>query len=102
MSEEILGFISRFTDKGRSEQVVAAFTGGCCYWFARVLCERFAAFSPALVYDPVMNHFGAEIRGLVYDITGDVTDLYTWTPWERVTDPLLRSRIVDNCVMFRR
>lgn len=75
---EILRFIERF--KG-SEDV---FLHGCCYWFARILWERFHSqvYSATIVYESVEGHFLTEIRTDFYakprffDIRGDVTDLY--------------------------
>jgi len=102
MKEEVFGFISRFTNNGKFQQVITAFTCGCCYWFAQILCERFAQYSPVLVYDEVMNHFATEICGRVYDISGDVTDQFDWSPWEDLNDSSLRKRIIRDCVMFKK
>ena len=35
--EEILNFIKRFQNEG----TIKAFTEGCCYWFAKILDDRF-------------------------------------------------------------
>lgn len=67
---EILKFIDRFRG---SESV---FLRGCCYWFARILSERFLDYRPVILHDPVQGHFVTRIGGNLYDVRGDVTDLY--------------------------
>lgn len=98
----IMTFIGRFTDNGRREEVIDCFMNGCCYWFARMLSERFRLCSPILMYAPVENHFGTEIFGRVYDITGDVTDKYEWMQWMlyRDMEPGQRKLIREHCIMF--
>ena len=64
-SKPVLAFIDRFA-KGRPE-VVECFTQGCCYWFALVLSARFGG---RIMYDQTVGHFGCELDGVVYDITG--------------------------------
>lgn len=101
MQNEVFRFIDRFTNRGKLEQVIEAFTCGCCYWFARILEERFKqVIGTEIVYDAVMNHFATRIAGRVYDITGDVTDAYRWEPWSDFSDESQRKRIVRDCVMF--
>ena len=100
LHKEVLEFISRFTLDGKYDQVIEAFTCGCCYWFAFILCTR---FMPAkLMYDEVANHFAAEIDGVPYDITGDITGKYDMKPWIDIDDELLRSRIIWDCILFER
>jgi hypothetical protein len=100
----VLRFIERFTNSGTKEEVIDIFTNGCCYWFAKILFERFADsdFSTHVVYDEVANHFGCYIDGAVYDITGDITDKYTWRSWYDVnhTDKLHAERISRDCIYF--
>lgn len=98
--EEVLGFISRFTAKGRFDQVITAFSCGCCYWFAKILLQRFTSKPGTLMYDQTINHFGTKIAGRVYDITGDVTDRYNWMPWDDLRDTALKQRIVRDCINF--
>jgi len=99
---EVLGFISRFTSGGRKQEVIEAFTCGCCYWFAAVLAARFQSYSPEIVYDEIINHFGTRISGRVYDITGDITDQYDWVNWCSFADALQKERIIRDCIMFER
>ena len=92
--DEIRGFIERFN--GAKD----TFLHGCCYWFARILYERFKdrgiqeRCCSFILYEPVEGHFlfgvcrwdvwmsrvrhdvkaGEELK--VYDVRGDVTELY--------------------------
>lgn len=91
-------FIHRFHC---AKDVDTVFTNGCCYWFAKILYERFHMTRGAdIMYDEVANHFGTQIDGRVFDITGDVTWEYSWKPWSSIGDELLRARIVRDCIMF--
>lgn len=101
MREHVLSFIDRFTFGGKREQVIEAFTCGCCYWFARILYERFRLYGASeIVYDQVENHFGCKVCGRVYDICGDVTEKYYWDLWPIQEDPSLTNRILRDCVDF--
>ena len=101
MKEKVIDFINRFTDNGRKKEVIDTFTNGCCYWFSRILLERFdGAYIAALVYDEVINHFGVEINGEVYDVTGVVTDKYHWIKWSNLSDDILKRRIIRDCINF--
>lgn len=102
VQDSILRFIARFTDNGKREQVAECFTQGCCYWFAWCLAERFRVWGPKLVYAESPGHFGAMILGRVYDITGDVTGTYPWTPWDELQErePKVGSRIIHGCIEF--
>lgn len=93
---EIQGFISRFH---LSQSVDEVFTRGCCYWFAFILCQRFAGRS-RLMYDQIDNHFMAEIDGRLYDITGDITGKYDAEPWDGLEDEFLKQRIERDCILF--
>ena len=95
MNEDVINsFICRFL--GDASDV---FTRGCCYWFAVILSQRFAACNAKIVYDQVSNHFGTRVFGKVFDITGDVTDKFSWEDWP-VDDALLFERIKRDCIMF--
>lgn len=100
MKDEVLCFLSRFTNNGQFQQVTDAFTCGCCYWLAYILAERFNTDDATIMYDEVMNHFGTMIEGVVYDVTGDVTGFYDWRPWNELEDDILKSRIIRDCINF--
>lgn len=94
---DIQRFLNRFHT---SDDINTVFTNGCCYWFAVVLFGRFIRNGAEIMYDSVANHFGTKIDDRIYDITGDVTDKYSWKPWADVDDPLLRQRITRDCILF--
>lgn len=96
-TEDVLRFISRFTDNGKRSEVLETFKYGCCYWFAQVLCERFKA---KMMYDPVQNHFAAAIDDRLYDISGDVTDDMNAVVWNDYDDEPHKQRIIKYCVDF--
>lgn len=100
-------FIHRFTQGGKNKGIIETFTCGCCFWFAFILHERF--YDPnawnqdlEIMYDQIENHFGCRIDGIVYDITGDVTEKYKWETWISLIneDELLAERIIRDCVEF--
>lgn len=99
---DVLGFIGRFSTNGYGyrQEVIECFTRGCCYWFAAILNTRFSHEKPLVMIDYVANHFGCEIGGRVYDITGDVTGQYDWMPWNKCNDPHLIKRIYEDCINF--
>lgn len=95
---DVSAFMQRFHS---SENINEVFSCGCCYWFAKILFDRFSMTHGAIImYDEVANHFGTKIDDVVYDITGDVTSEYQWKPWSDVSDSLLRARIIRDCIMF--
>lgn len=99
MKDKVLEFIKLF-DK---QDVIDVFSNGCCYWFARILKERFYKeydSDPIIMYDPLINHFGTEIDDKVYDVTGDVTDKYNWVNAVEYLneDEILAERIVRDCI----
>ena len=94
--QTIQRFIDRFTSSGHNEEVINAFTNGCCYWFARILASRFGG---TVVYHPVDNHFAAEIGGKIYDITGNIGH-DGFLPWNQYSDSAHRARIIRDCILF--
>lgn len=91
----ILDFIRQFRDLGAEN----CFSNGMCYWFADILRSRFMNEHCHIMYDQVANHFGCEINGTVYDITG-VASAYDWEPWYTTVynDPKLAERIKRDCI----
>lgn len=90
-----LQFIKLF----QKQETIEIFTNGLCYWFAFLLKGRFP--DGEIMYDEVANHFGCAIAGRVYDITGDITDSYSWESWGdyHLREPLNGARIVRDCVL---
>lgn len=104
MHDKVMKFINGFTDNGKRQGVIKCFTEGHCYWFAHILFERFGKYEfvePFIMYDDVSGHFGCRICGHVYDITGDVSDSYTWGLWrtyERL-EPKHATTIRKCCIL---
>ena len=89
---KILSFISRFHG---SEDV---FLHGCCYWFARILFERFSAAEVnEIKYEPVEGHFVTKIGNRFYDVRGDVTEMYRGKPMYD-----MRELVIEDTNMYRR
>lgn len=94
----IQSFIKQFSSYSNP---IECFTCGMCYWFAHILYHRFQhEKSVAIMYDPIMNHFGCKIDQEVYDITGIVSNEYDWYPWNEYAsqDPAHTARIYRDCI----
>lgn len=109
----VLDFIDQFRNPG----TVDVFTHGCCYWFARILEQRFAfrgGYEATLYYNPVLNHFACGVswrvpaEGLedvwrleLFDITGRLAGGKDWVPWQsyRADDPLDSDRVKHDCIL---
>lgn len=95
---EVLDFISHF--KG-SENM---FLHGCCYWFAKILYDRFSSdekwlgWKIDIRYEPVEGHFVAcfynksSRSSKYFDIRGDVTSVYADKELEQVE----KLRVYDH------
>ena len=101
--EEVLNFIKRFQNEG----TIKTFTQGCCFWFAKILDERFNFDSSEnrIYYNPIDNHFSTMINMHLYDITGDLGDIREVEGWERWydfmgKDDLVTERIFKDCINF--
>lgn len=96
--ELILDFCKQYRDLGAEK----CFSNGMCYWFTRILTERFPDWGPTTQYDPVENHFVVSFydTGRTYDVTGDVTDKYNLTDWSlyRMGDAKHTKRIWRDCI----
>lgn len=94
--KEILKFISRFED-GRD-----MFLHGCCYWFAKILHDRFLYDDKTeIMYDRISNHFATLINGRLYDASGEISKS-GFTPWADMfnEDQYEWKRIIRDCVRF--
>lgn len=99
--KEILHFIRHFTEHG--EQVKDCFLYGNCYWFARILAQR---FNGTVYYNPAENHFACSIKHRLYDISGYIlnrdeqSDTNQWIPWRLYPciDSAHAKRIHRDCI----
>lgn len=98
VKSEVLSFIEIFK---RYPETVDLFTNCACYWFAKILHERFP--SSYIVYNPVDIHFATCINGDVYDITGilETTEYCPWFDWEEYKGwSLDADEIERTCVLM--
>lgn len=95
---EILNFIKKFQNEGTIE----TFTQGCCYWFARILCERFdmELYNTMIMYNNIDGHFAAKINGRLYDITGELNESSDWKTWDefRENEPVYAKTVIRDCI----
>ena len=68
----IIKFISKFKSYN-PEAVEYIFTNGFCYYFSIILQERFGG---EILYDQIEGHFLLLYKDNLYDIKGNVTNLY--------------------------
>lgn len=98
IKKEVLDFISKFQNDG----TIKIFTEGCCYWFAKILCERFKMpnYKTDLMYNQVSGHFAAIIDGNMYDITGEIPSSDEWTLWDtwRKEEPVYGKTVIRDCI----
>ena len=105
LASTVKQFIGKFSEYGND--VIRCFTQDNCYWFAKILCERFSDLEskPIMMYSPIDNHFTVKIGTRLYDITGDVTETYehpsrktvTWH-YYKISDSTEYARIVRDCI----
>ena len=100
---DIIKFIKLFHSP--LAEVQGTFKGGECYWFAKILYDRFSPqyYDTNIYYNPIENHFATKIQGTLYDVGGKINDKekkYQWIKWENfiATDPLESARIFRDCV----
>lgn len=74
---EVIDFINNFK-KLNLVQIEESFLYGNCYWFARILVDRFTFYdywkthSASIMYNFIDNHFFAKIDNRYYDISGEI------------------------------
>lgn len=92
LKDEVLDFI-----KKRWANTDGNWFNGNCYWFAKILCERFRRLE--VYYLPIMGHFVAGDGAHFYDASGEVTP--DEEPWSfkriRQEDPLWYRHLLRDC-----
>lgn len=93
--------IDRYIKSICIDAVETLFYDGYCYWFARILKER---FDGTIVYSQIDNHFACLIEDYYYDIKGcigSVYDLGIFVDWEKYKklDKSDTQRIYRDCIM---
>ena len=95
MTEEILDFIKR-----RFRNTDAKWTDRNCYWFSKILTERFPTLS--IYYLPIEGHFVAGDGESFYDYKGElVASKYKIISFADIqyADPLWYERLVRECIL---
>ena len=72
-------------------------TDGNCFWFARILCQRFPYLR--MYYEPIKGHFVAGTPSKYYDWTGRNYDKEKPVLFEELIreDPVWALRILRDC-----
>lgn len=94
-SQEIVDFIKR-----RFYNNDANWLYGNCYWFAKILKERFNELD--IYYEPVRGHFLAGIDDNYYDWTGLVTKLDSkpiLLEEIKLQEPNIYKRLLEDCIL---
>lgn len=91
-------FIRLFRRYEQNDVLDNTFRNGFCYWFSYILAGRFPGAK--IWYEPIEGHFVTEIDGRLYDIRGDVSDLYP-APRNFYSEEyyMTRQSIVDGCIL---
>ena len=114
-SEKCLREVSRFINSFNTpmRETEEKFLRGKCYWFARILRDRFKPFyRTEIVYNPVENHFACDIFCDTYQYLFDasglicVNDAYIvggngfveWKDYVR-EEPIGAKRIYRDCIL---
>lgn len=94
-SNEVIDFINR-----RFSDTDANWLNGNCYWFAKILFERFNGLE--IFYEPVRGHFLVSDGNYFYDYTGLVTKLDSdpilLSEIEK-SEPNMYKRLMEDCIL---
>ena len=96
MLNDVLRFINKFKELHPSE-LEDAFLHGNCYWFAKILADRFHG---VIYYLPINNHFITYIGMQYYDISGKVIpdeEAVRWSSFQLI-EPFEADRIKRDCI----
>lgn len=105
--KEITTFIENFKCRGDYQKIEDFFLNGCCYWFMRILDERFGE-KGSFLYDIKNNHFVYYFPELdaIFDIRGYLGTPYElknntdYEYWDKYVyyDPIHYHRICRDCI----
>lgn len=101
LTDEITDNVAKY-NKRLNDEVKTYFLNGSCYWYAKMLQERFRPwFNTEIMYNPIQNHFSCKIKDNYYDANGIIApDLDEWLPWSRyiALEPKGAARIYRDCI----
>lgn len=84
-----------------------SFLFGNCYWYARILQERFSAWFPTeIMYNQVANHFCCRIETAAGCFYADMSGVFAtgqsdgWVLWKDyiTVEPLDAARVYRDCI----
>lgn len=97
--QEVLDFIRVF--QSPSNKIL--FTETACYWFAKILNERFEYST--IYFNPHTVHFATEINSKLYDISGLIEDeedeYYDFDLYCQHSSAQDISLIIENCINLK-
>ena len=98
----ILKFINDFKSS-HIEEITDLFMNGYCYYFAKILDERFNHYGK-IIYIPLYNHFCYKVYNRYYDITGVIEDknkLKDAIEWDIYKEKykIEANRIIRDCIL---
>jgi len=94
-NDPVLEFIFNFK-KRNTESLEDTFMNGYCYYFSVILQERFGG---EIVYETIDCHFMLLYRDKLYDIRGDVTELYDMKNISYKEEWLRRDTVVSGVIL---
>ena len=101
--ESVNDFIDTITFK--DDKIKYSFLNGNCYWFARILQERFNPWLKAdIMYNSIKNHFccrlNTGIGSFYFDASGLIESHYGWLEWKTFIEscPTEAAKIYRDCI----
>ena len=107
LSEYVAYIIGDFNGKMDTPfgEMSSNFLRGNCYWYARILQERFKPwFKTDIMYNQIDNHFCCRLeidgREFYADASGLIEDRHGWELWEDhiKNEPLESARVYRDCI----
>lgn len=99
---ETIEVVSKFIEDFKSmhpKEIEDLFSYGYCYWFAKILADR---FDGEIRYLPIKNHFFTRIAGEDYDISGHIShhneEDFNWIFYQSI-EPKGSIRIIRDCIL---
>ena len=100
LSSSVHNFCATFNHPARVN-----FLTGNCYWFARILQERYRPFFQTdIMYNPIQNHFCCLIKTAAGDYCADASGMLPltseWKLWSDyiAEEPLDAARVYRDCI----
>ena len=97
-SKDVKDSVTKFI-KRRFSSTDANWMNGNCYWFAKILVERFPGLQ--IYYEPIEGHFVAGMGGHYYDYTGEIQKNHKYLALQTIatSDPLWYNKLMKDCIL---